>query len=274
MPIDSVIRVRILSIEDKLRNPALIQSLQSAFPDFELHLEIVRGIDGRVTDCTVDPRVNFRASQQILGRNLTSGEAACMLGHHGMQTEPFSNWLLILEDDARLVHIDDLQDFYVSHILSIGSRPVVCTLFKGLYGLSSLRSRLSRSMQLNKLVKPSTGTVAYFVNEEAHELISLEKQLTGVADWPTWIHKVNFFESKLGFFDSYPQSDSLIAPQILEGYSRINPSFRTNFFQALLGLFHCELVKDCGGYTCYFRGVLVPFLYKLIDPILSNNPRD
>jgi hypothetical protein len=273
MPIESVIKVRILSIEENLRNPSLIQALRLAFPDFDLDLEIVRGLDGRVTDCTVDHRINFNASRRVLGRDLTSGEAACMLGHHRMQTEPFSRWLLILEDDARLVHIDGLQDFYVSHIRSIDSSPVVCTLFKGLYGLPSVRSRFSRSNQLNKLVKPSTGTVAYFVNEEACDLICLEKQIAGVADWPTWIHKVNFYESRVGFFDSFPLSDSLITPQILEKYSSINPTFRTNLFQALLGLLNHGLVKDFGGYQCYLRGVILPFIYKLIITILPNNHR-
>jgi hypothetical protein len=125
-----------------------------------------------------------------------------------------------------------------------------------------------------KLVKPSTGTVAYFVNEQAQKLISSQRKLIGVADWPTWVYKVEFFESKMGFFDTSPQSESLIAKQMVEEYARINPTFRANFVQAILGLFNYQLTNDFGGHKYYIRGVLLPFMFKFLHSILPSNPRN
>ena len=265
MSFESVLKVRILSLEDELRNPDLIESLHSAFPNFELHVEIFRGSDGRVIDCTEDPLINATASRRILGRDLTSSEAACMLGHHRMQNDYFSGWLLILEDDARLINFEGLEDFYKSQIRNMDSGPVICSLFRGLHGLSSLRARMFGSSKVTRLIKPSTGTVAYFMNDSARDLISSQDQLIGVADWPLWINKLKFYESNLEYFDTYPQSHSFIAEQMIVGYSNVSPYFRENFLRAILGVFDKKVRKDFGGFKYYCRGVLVPFLYRLFE---------
>jgi hypothetical protein len=180
-----------------------------------------------------------------------------------MQTDFFSGWLLILEDDARLINFECLEDFYKSQILNMKSEPLICSLFRGLYGIPSLWARWSNNSKVTRLIKPSTGTVAYFMNDAARDLILSQTQLIGVADWPLWIHKLKYYESKPDYFDTYPQSQSLIANQMIDGYSKVSPYFRENFLQALLGVFDRKVRKDFGGFRYYCRGVLLPLVCRV-----------
>lgn len=261
--------MRILTINETLRNPDLIESLHGAFRQHKLKVEIIQGIDGRKVDCTKDPIIDTKANRLILGRDLTSGEAACLIGHHRIQTEEFGNWILVLEDDAQLCSDDGIEDLFLHLRNRWESKPVVCSVFDGLYGISTLSSRFRKSSPTTTLAIPTSGTVAYFVNQKTQQLGVKQKRLVGVADWPLWMSGVTFIRSKSPFFNTYPDSESLISPQMANEYSVIRAKYKKNFLNALLGFFNNELRAEFGGGRIYFRVVLAQYYYRAIERLLT-----
>lgn len=270
MKADASLTVRILSISETLRNPNLIDSLHGVFHRHKLHVEIIRGIDGRKVDCSNDPLIDPEGNRLVLGRDLTSGEAACVMGHHKIQTTEVVDWLLVLEDDAQLCVLDGIEEMLILLKSRWDFNPVICNVFEGMYGISNMRSRLKKSSSIATLIKPSSGAVAYFINEKAQRLAISQKQVVGVADWPLWIYRVIFLQSTVGFFNTHPNTESLISPQMVKEYSVTTPKYKRGILNSLLGYFDNELRKAFGGSRLYFRAVIAEYFYRSIERLFPN----
>lgn len=268
-----MLQVRILTVGDSLRNEDLISDIVKFIPIS--NIKIVSGFDGTKVNFSNDPRIGKVQNINIIGRDLTSPEVACLLGHHHIYLEKSSDWFLVLEDDASLSDLLSFGKFLEYMYSSHFTGPNIISLFEGRNRLRTLRSFFHLdSPEINRLLVPSTGTVAYLINEEARHLAGRQSVLFGTADWPTWVLKCKFYESKNFLFKSKEDTSSLIVPAIPKEYSKMLPKYLRSKRQMIMNAFNRDLINAFGGFTYYFRITFPKFLAQIYLFRLINHLSD
>jgi GR25 family glycosyltransferase involved in LPS biosynthesis len=130
----------------------------------------------------------------IYGRNLTPGEIGCALSHnYARKLAGYSGrGALILEDDARLLDVDQIYSTVMRFLDSYQHQAAVLSLFDGKdRSLPRFKTLKNQSFYLRSL-GPTAYALAYAVTPRAgRELNSSNSRLQYVADWPR--AKVHFF---------------------------------------------------------------------------------
>lgn len=139
----------------------------------------------------------------INGRPITSGEAGAAYAHfivYNSIVQSGWTWALVLEDNTRLR--DGAGDYIMRLIGSIevdtnfATSPVLVHLNHENVKFISSRVVLSSGMQVYEPFTLLRTTKAYLINMSAARIALTDGlPLKDVADWPHWIHNVNFFVS-------------------------------------------------------------------------------
>jgi hypothetical protein len=248
--------------------------LETALGVVPFDIQVGLGIDGRTVDCTNHELIQQNANYVVLGRETTSSEAACSLGHHYIQQSIDSEWLLILEDDAILIEPLKLIELFDKINVLKFDFPVVVSLYAGLRGIKSWRGRVKELSDFaDKLYKPSTHAVAYIINSQVGNLAKKQTRLVGSPDWPTWIHKCEFYESKIPYFSSLGLDTSIISQTMPTSYmTKVSPESQ-KFTVALLGLLNSRKISFYGDRSIYIKFTIGPFLHRRFKLLLFRNIR-
>ena len=192
----------ILAVPKLFRGKELVSQLKNS--NFECR--IIPGIDGTsLTSEAVSKMINQRASQVLIRRNISKGEACCVQVHLEAYKEflrTSNEWVLILEDDIALSRPEIFHP-----VFSIESeKPMILKLSTLpndlLYPMhsNSPQDDLIFNIGFQKIRFPTNNADAYFINRSA-ALIALESSHGFIphytADWPyLWDNKVQFWTSK------------------------------------------------------------------------------
>jgi len=177
--------------------------------------EIVFGVDARISkEYLIEKMANSKKIKRIMGRELSTAEAAVVLGHR-MVYERFlqtsDEWALVLEDDSLPNLNFELKDIAFSGF----SSPMIVhlggieNLFK-FYGTTKCLSiniinlsSTKKNFFAHRILGNIFGTYAYLINRRAAEIaIRSFDSVDSTADWPyAWRSKVNFYLPEKCFFD-------------------------------------------------------------------------
>jgi GR25 family glycosyltransferase involved in LPS biosynthesis len=126
-------------------------------------------------------------TETLLGRDITSVEICIASSHrkcYKKATEISSKLALVLEDDAL---IDDINRFRISiEEIPITEKPTIWTFYSPNWSIWR-----NSNKQLKSVIPPAYAA-CYVINESAMQ-IATSHQPVGLADWPIWSNKVDFF---------------------------------------------------------------------------------
>jgi hypothetical protein len=206
-------RAFILGLQDDFRGQRLEEQLH------ELGIETSRipGIDGRRLDKSELTKLySKRASRLLLGRDMSSAEVACVIGHRRMMMALVASgakYAFFFEDDAAIE--SDLRPLLSILSFISGQRAVV------LLGSSNhvdpsdeARPRYGwNGGVIAQLQAPGTGAFAYLMTREAAQFALARyhgRKVDSVADWPLgWSHDVTFWRSEPPLAKHTSQADRL-----------------------------------------------------------------
>ena len=174
----------IIALDGKLRNSRLIYQLEES--NIFLSIEVVKGL----WPSDLDPGFLYeqkRNASQIYGREITEIEIAIKESHELAYRRALHLGLervLIFEDDALI----SSQDSFVNSMREITrvESPTIWTLYSPDWSVWIRRKTHTQS------AFPPPGAVAYLINRMAMISATQEDSL-GIADWPTWSRRVDFF---------------------------------------------------------------------------------
>ena len=171
---------------------------------------LIPGIDASVVDgFELDPLVNRRAARVSIGRDISSGELCCSIVHldaYKFFLETAAEWVLILEDDAKLIQdpskiISGLPTISAPTILKL-SKPGIEQSFRT---VSSSDENKVSVRGFRRLRFPTDEAHSYMMNRSAARLVvqrSSRNKVHYTADWPyLWDAAVEFWQSESTFFE-------------------------------------------------------------------------
>jgi len=183
-------------------------------------VRLVEGIDGRgVTFDLEGWKCNDDIVRWHLNRRMSGAEIGCAIGHlkaYRAASTTTSEWVVFFEDDARLTaNAMANVECAVEHLRT--DVPIILTLFSGAPQVvldastrMDLMGRSGRHLSLGRSVTPPPFALAYVMNLKARLLASRQSSVDGVADWPLWAERCEFWA--LTPWTVYPDQlvDSLI----------------------------------------------------------------
>lgn len=176
--------VYIIAVGGQPRNILLPLQAKAALPGSEVVV-----IDA-ITPSNIPPSELLNLiedSSALLGRRIGEREIAVMLSHRKCYAS-FQNsgkkYLLVLEDDV-LINSSNIEKLDILNILETRKATVV-TLYSPKWSIWK-KTNLGLEAKI-----PPAYAAAYFINKECTQLALSHKAL-GLADWPPWSMKTNFF---------------------------------------------------------------------------------
>lgn len=285
----------VLGVKGKFRGESLIQDLT----ELGISAQIFFGIDASENRDFLETQVNQEGSLLLQGRKLGLGEVACSLGHLGiwrafLKTD--QSWALVFEDDAKL--IEDITNLLDS--LSSFENPTIVQLHRSIPEDKTILLRKRIQIAGSDKAAPqawilrkmnfSSGAYAYLMNRSAAKIavaISENQKIINITDWPyLWRHKVNFWETSIGFVGYSGNSllDLDRAPlltALAQQTTKSSPPMRRllAFMINLLGIPSWKFHRmGYPGRIIYYINVLMPFKRRLIllsqiFPRSNNRPK-
>ena len=249
-------KIQIITPDGVLRNSDLQIKIPCA--------EVFKGFDGRLEKLDQNGRINQKYNRKVLGRELSSTQAGCVLSHYQAQISNEDNWLCILEDDAVI-----LDSAKLIEALDIVSKlkfnyPVIILLYAGYGGLYGNFRSVTDNFSLGKVVSLPTGTVGYVINYKCSKLISSHSSITGAPDWPTWSADVSFFQLYPAVVSHSPHFNSIYLEVSKKSDSLSWPKHRLTSVRTILALFNPNITSAYGGPSSYARIVLFPGMRRKI----------
>ena len=262
----------ILSKTKQPRNRDLERSLNQFVGKWLSSVGVFLGLDGQSIDLVGNSLISDSGNKSVLGRSLTSPEIACLIGHRQIHNRFQTEWLLVIEDDAKAIDLS-LLDKVLSQLHTIdSSNPTVISLFGGtnVIPLNPMR-KIQEDLSLVRLAVPSTGTVSYLINSKARKLSISTPVITGVADWPTWIYKCDFYLTSPAVFTTLESTLSYISTSMPVTYQRVIPKYKNGLIHALAEIRNLELVKHFGGRRRYIEINVLPIFLRALSKLLRNS---
>lgn len=233
-------------------------------------VDLITGIDGRVSGFQIPATINQDSNQIILGTRLSNSQAAAVLSHRLAQTTFDENWCCVLEDDAVIL---DLQKFYESlnQIETLKTKkPTIILLYVGFGGVVSKTLRIGKNFSLANVLSPPTGAVAYALNAPARDLISDQPKISGVPDWPTWVSNIKMYSLVPNTVSHDPGEVSLYSVNMPGDFPTFWPKYHKLSLQSVFAVFNKDISKAYGGKRNYFRLVLKTSLHRAVSQIRSS----
>ena len=168
----------------KVRNPQLINQLNS----LKFFTKIII-IDAETPSSLEFSYLNFEKSisSRIIGRNISDTEIAIKESHAKCYKEAKklrSKKIFIIEDDAEIV---DALKFQTALLNSpTNSKAEIFSFYSPDWSVWKISGDYWRALF------PPAGAVAYLINEAAIDL-ALSNPSFGLADWPIWARKIDFY---------------------------------------------------------------------------------
>lgn len=147
------------------------------------------GVEGTFQGKIVQEYTNEPAAAALFGRTLTKGEIGCALAHrvaYQRLLDSDAEWALVFEDDARVVHPDELAAIFqrFDTLPPYGSRAIFMLYGRQVTAHPGNGASLGNS-RVHELIRPPMTTTAYFINRSAAQLIlDSGLPLRNPADWP------------------------------------------------------------------------------------------
>ena len=199
------------------------------------------------------------------GRPPLEGEMGCAAAHiNAYQQFLMSScqWVLVLESDVRIKNQEELSTAVKA--IQAGFAPVG-QIFS-LYSEGPLSKRSSRTIgdvNIWQLTTPPHGAVAYVLDRVAAErLITEQKSICNVADWPLTTRDADFYFVELsGVGHPTDEMQSTVAPGI-ERSTMVPLRVRLSMW---LGLWFARHWNLFDGPSDYYYRVLQPRVYRILQ---------
>jgi hypothetical protein len=253
--------IYIITPDGNLRNDHLV----SVFPN----AHIISGFDGRNYNFESDPRINQLANQIVIGRSLSSTQAAAVLSHNKAQQIISSEWTCILEDDALILDSDSFDEISKEITSLTYFKPVIFLLYSGFGGTYSKFRAINSNFSIARTRSLPTGAVGYFLNKACQELISSQRSITGAPDWPTWAAKVKFFQIHPPVVFHTTKFDGIYKIKSEVNDSLMWPAYRKSIFGRFRAFWNSKITKCYGGRNEYLKTIILPAIYRKINQYRS-----
>jgi GR25 family glycosyltransferase involved in LPS biosynthesis len=254
-----LLEIRVISPDGILRNSKLKTDI--------LNLKIVHGYDGRVSNFENDHRIGQFSNEIVIGRRLSSTQAAAVLSHNKAQRGFNDDWACILEDDALILDIDAFTDALALISKMHFRNPTIVLLYSGYGGTYRKFRSISPTFSLSRVVALPTGAVGYVVNRSFQSLIENEKMLVGPPDWPTWSANVDFYQIYPCVVQHTWSFKPIYSAVSQKSDSNAWPNHRKSSKGAIKGLFRREIVLAYGGRRNYLKIVMYPGFNRRVSKI-------
>jgi GR25 family glycosyltransferase involved in LPS biosynthesis len=165
---------------------------------------LVEGFDGRgLDDVGAFRQYDAAITRWHIGRDMTGPEIGCAVGHLRAYWKAYAGdkapWVAIFEDDARLLDgalqcLDEIAQCLseeVPIVLSLYSDAPRLTL--SLASMRSLDCPGHSDLYVAQSMTPPSFAMAYLMNRPALELAASRESVEGVADWPAWAERCQFW---------------------------------------------------------------------------------
>jgi len=236
----------IIAVGGEPRNPKILQQLIETSTFVEI--EIFRAI----TPEDLEPdvlRFQIMQSSALLSREITEKEVATKLSHEqAYRYAKLKNWtnLMIFEDDVEIRSTLELKNRIEK--LKEFEKPVIYSFYSPSWSVWRRNEK-----GLISLIPPP-GAVAYIING-----VAIENAITGrsfgLADWPTWSRKTNFYLVENSAID-HVQNESL-----LEIEREKSKSYQSSF-----AIRSVRAVRSLSSDTIYFT-LVYPAIWKIAHTI-------
>jgi glycosyl transferase family 25 len=191
-------RVLVIGLEDRYRG----QPLEAALSRARIPFTRVAGVQGEFEGRALLSFADQAGAQALFGRHLTDGEIGCALAHLRAVREGLeggAEWVLILEDDARIADLAALAKVIDYASTSSKKNPTIFSLYARAPLAAPGPTRISDTHWVSSLVATPNSTVAYLVNRGGMMLLNSRiLPLVSPADWPLRI------DGDIDFFCVYP----------------------------------------------------------------------
>jgi GR25 family glycosyltransferase involved in LPS biosynthesis len=174
----------LIAVGGSPRNNALLPELSTL--GFFTTVELVDAVVPTELDQETLAREKFCA-ETLLGRDVTPIEICITKSHEKCYKNALrkgSKLALVLEDDAL---IRDIKAFkLLIENIQMTQKPTIWTFYSPNWSI------WKNSNQQLKSVIPPAYAVCYLINESAMQIATTRRPI-GLADWPVWSNKVDFF---------------------------------------------------------------------------------
>lgn len=174
----------VIAVGGSPRNKALQAELSTL--DLFTTIQLVEAITPSQMDQKTLDRDKLCA-QTLLGRDVTPIEVCITRSHEKCYKNALkmgSKFALILEDDALIGNIEAFK--VLIQEIQMNQKPTIWTFYSPSWSI------WKKSNHQLKSVIPPAYAVCYLINEAAMQ-IATKRRPVGLADWPVWSHKVDFF---------------------------------------------------------------------------------
>jgi hypothetical protein len=245
-------KIRIVSGSGKVRNQGLVS--------LAAEVEVVGEFMMTTSILETRYQIDQIANQIFLSRTISNSEAGCLISHMIACSIKELGWVCILEDDAE---ISNLQAFYeaLDSISSLEiSTPTIITIHAGVGGYYKRSRAINKHFGIAKIAVLPVGCVGYIINERARDIVTLQTKIVGVADWPTWSAKINFFQlhppviSHSGIFGTLQNSAQHI--------KNLDTPAEKFFLHRIRKEVSLKRISSAGGFGGYAALVIKPWFYK------------
>lgn len=249
--------IYVITPDGNLRN----NHLREVFPN----AHVVCGYDGRESSFHLDSRINQARNEIVIGRKLSSTQAAAVLSHNKAQQIISSEWSCILEDDALILDLESFEEISREIVGLSFKEPVIFLLYSGFGGIYKKFRAINANFSIAQIKSLPTGAVGYFLNKACQELISSQTSITGAPDWPTWSAKVKFFQVNPPVVFHSTKFEGIYKIKSELNDSIMWPSYRKSVFGRMNALFNRKITNCYGGKYGYFKTILLPAIYRRIN---------
>lgn len=259
----------IISLDGNTRNPGLRAQAEA----FGWNPMLWRASDfRRYTADELSEFLDKEVCQRTGYYPLAGGEIGCAHSHLSIYSSLRNSewdWVIILEDDAVL----ESHFGYLRQVLdALTSRtPRILSLGPPLGIPTRPWTRLAHyagtdEIELVRYFTPPTRTLGYAINQSALRWAAQFDRVTGLADWPPWAFKVEFW----GVSDRFVTQAAGSGVSTIAGREAFISSRRKHLGRISVG---AQAVKPgaarsysqvLGGYRAYARYVLIPYALKLL----------
>ena len=246
------------------RSAALMDQLS----DQGIDARIVKAVDGRFWSDLFDPTlVNINCFRRIVGRLPSGPEIGCALSHIECARQAQAagaNYALVFEEDA--VVVSDLAPALEAMRNLDSIAPIVLQLYSveepALKKNTVTEIKTDPTHILGQYFIPPGNTVAYLMNHAAIQIFALEKIVKGVADWPPYANKVEFWAYLPWPVSHTTEGSSIEISRANLKSSTNNRSKTMSYLMSYLGLYRLSKIREhsrsLDGFRGYVRWVVVP----------------
>ncbi len=224
------------------------------------HVESSPGV--RIRDMNKIDEMHLSTFWRLHSREPLKGEIGCLRAHQllweKIAQNSESNFVLICEEDAEFVKASEIAE--IQNDLRKLTGPWIVQVSFGKKTVLAHRQPFTK--QVLKCLVPPTLTSAYFINRPAAVIASKHKEAVDLADWPWWMHSINFGVSSTRIFES--------TEDVQRSNIGVRKKPRSNIFirQFRKILFILQAIKDHGlrvSALAIKRAFGTPFVYAILS---------